>query len=196
MENMPNRVCHLGADTVSNLVMTWADHDHRARALLAPRRRLVWANRAAAAELARGIALRLEGGRIAASCPQLTAELDRITGPDGPDRARLIVPVCDGTDHMIVDAARFATDVDHIALQICPGTPALFDPDAALRSFGLTRAERDVASLLLEGATAREVASARRSAPDTVRAQIRSIYSKLGIGSRAELLRRLIPYFC
>lgn len=196
MENALHHLDQPAAQSVAHLVLTWADNDHRPRVLLGPSRRLIWANRAAEAELHKGSSLRLEGGRVATRRPDMTAELERITAIGGPDRARIFVPLADGTDHLIIDTARLPSNREHVALQFRPGTAKLFDPDEALRPFGLTPAERDVAAFLLEGATAREIASARRSAPDTVRAQVKSIYAKLGIGSRTELLRRLIPYFC
>jgi DNA-binding NarL/FixJ family response regulator len=52
----------------------------------------------------------------------------------------------------------------------------------------LTRAERQVAVLLLEGKSHAEIARTRGSAPRTVANQVASLFQKLGIHSRAELL--------
>lgn len=55
----------------------------------------------------------------------------------------------------------------------------------------LTAAERDVARLVLEGLTDREIARRRGSSPRTIANQLRAIYTKLGITSRFELAARL-----
>jgi DNA-binding CsgD family transcriptional regulator len=52
----------------------------------------------------------------------------------------------------------------------------------------LSAAEDWVARRLLEGQSAAEIARARRRSVATVRNQIRKIYGKLGVGSRAELV--------
>lgn len=55
---------------------------------------------------------------------------------------------------------------------------------------GLSDAEDWVARRLLEGQSAAEIARARKRSVATVRNQIRKIYGKLGVGSRAELVAR------
>lgn len=51
----------------------------------------------------------------------------------------------------------------------------------------LTSAEREVALLLLEGATHAEIAEARGCSPRTIANQVASLYRKLSVGSRVEL---------
>lgn len=53
--------------------------------------------------------------------------------------------------------------------------------------WGLTAAERDVASLMLKGCTHKQIADARRSNESTVRQQAQSIYRKSHLQNRAEL---------
>jgi DNA-binding CsgD family transcriptional regulator len=53
---------------------------------------------------------------------------------------------------------------------------------------GLSAAESQVAGLLLEGRTHDEIAKSRGTSRRTVANQIASIYKKLGVSSRAELL--------
>ena len=55
----------------------------------------------------------------------------------------------------------------------------------------LTPAERDVAALVAEGHTNREVAAALYVTERTVEGHLSAIYGKLGLSSRAELARRL-----
>ncbi len=56
----------------------------------------------------------------------------------------------------------------------------------------LSPAEREVASALVEGKTNAAIARARGTSANTVANQIRSIFDKLGVGSRTELARALI----
>jgi DNA-binding CsgD family transcriptional regulator len=53
---------------------------------------------------------------------------------------------------------------------------------------GLSAAESEVAALLVEGRTHDEIAKRRGTSKRTVANQIASIYKKLGISSRAELV--------
>jgi DNA-binding CsgD family transcriptional regulator len=57
------------------------------------------------------------------------------------------------------------------------------------REVGLTAAERRVASLVAEGHTNREVAAALVLGERTVETHLTHIYAKLGVRSRAELVR-------
>ena len=54
-------------------------------------------------------------------------------------------------------------------------------------AWALTPAEADIASLLLKGATLREIAVLRRTAESTIRQQAQGVYRKSGLASRAEL---------
>jgi DNA-binding CsgD family transcriptional regulator len=55
----------------------------------------------------------------------------------------------------------------------------------------LSRAEREVAVLVLEGLTNLEIARRRGTSARTVANQIASIYDKLGVSSRIELVAAL-----
>jgi DNA-binding CsgD family transcriptional regulator len=55
----------------------------------------------------------------------------------------------------------------------------------------LSPAEEEVALLVYAGASNKEIARARGVSPRTVGNQLESIYRKLGVGSRAELVLRL-----
>ncbi len=54
-------------------------------------------------------------------------------------------------------------------------------------SWSLTPAERDVANLLLKGASMKQIAFARDTSEATIRQQARSMYQKAGLSGRAEL---------
>lgn len=57
----------------------------------------------------------------------------------------------------------------------------------------LSDAEHSVAVFVLAGLSNQEIADIRRSSVRTVTTQVQSIYRKLGVGSRAELVVLLTP---
>ena len=57
--------------------------------------------------------------------------------------------------------------------------------------FELTPTEQQVAALVAQGLTNREVADAMFISPDTVQANLKRIYRKLGVRSRTELANRI-----
>lgn len=58
----------------------------------------------------------------------------------------------------------------------------------------LSEAERDVAAALVGGKTYASIAQRRGSSNRTVANQVRSIFRKLEVGSRAELIRTVMSY--
>ena len=55
---------------------------------------------------------------------------------------------------------------------------------------GLSAAEREVARAVVEGQSNKEIAVTRSTSPYTVANQLRSIYAKLGVSNRLELIAR------
>lgn len=66
------------------------------------------------------------------------------------------------------------------------------DPAVIGEVFQLTRAEAEVATGLAEGMSIEEIAAARGVTLETVRAQIRAVYGKADVRSRADLVRMLL----
>jgi DNA-binding CsgD family transcriptional regulator len=66
--------------------------------------------------------------------------------------------------------------------------------EAKLQDYKLTAAEIEVCKLLLEGCTLRQISGIQSKAYSTVNTYCTSIYRKLGINSRAELLVLLRDY--
>lgn len=57
--------------------------------------------------------------------------------------------------------------------------------------YGLTSAEAEVAMAMTHGAPVSDIAASRGVAPSTVRAQVKAILSKVGVGRQVELVQRL-----
>jgi DNA-binding CsgD family transcriptional regulator len=87
-----------------------------------------------------------------------------------PAGARLSVGLVDGIPHLVVSVAAPATRLPH----------------------GLTEAETSIAHLLLAGATNAEIAHARGSSIATVSKQVSSLFRKVGVQSRSELVASLV----
>ena len=69
-------------------------------------------------------------------------------------------------------------------------TSAESAPDRTLGGSGLTPQQMQIARLIAEGATNREVAERMFVSPRTVDYHLRNIFQRLSISSRAELIRR------
>ena len=61
--------------------------------------------------------------------------------------------------------------------------------------WGLTTAERDVTLLIIRGLSVADIAAARNTAPGTIKAQSTSIFRKIGVGSKTELMSTIIDEF-
>lgn len=59
----------------------------------------------------------------------------------------------------------------------------------------LTTAERDVTLLIIRGLSVAEISSARNTAQGTIKAQSTSIFRKIGVGSKTELMSLIIDEF-
>ena len=142
-------------------------------------------------------ALKLVGGRLLAGAetPDLGAVIrQQAISQDGG--TTLLIPsgqgpalVLDITPLIREDwAARLPVRV----LVTSRGRPGLTRPEPVLQaSFGLTLAEAEVAIALVRGEKPPAIAAQRKVTVQTVRTQIRNLYSKIGVGHRAALAARL-----
>jgi DNA-binding CsgD family transcriptional regulator len=62
----------------------------------------------------------------------------------------------------------------------------------ALTARGLTAREKDVATLVLQGASTRAISSELHLSPHTVQDHLKAIFAKLGVNSRREMIARFI----
>ena len=68
------------------------------------------------------------------------------------------------------------------------GNLGFAEPAAGLERFGFTRAESEIAGGVHAGKSVRDIARERKVAYETVRAQVKSVYSKADVHSRAEFM--------
>lgn len=78
--------------------------------------------------------------------------------------------------------------------EVGPDEYCLFelDFDKVATPSELTRAEREVTRLVLDGLTNEQIAKARGTAPSTVANQLQAIFEKLGVNGRLELVAHCV----
>ncbi|MFL5830642.1 MAG: response regulator transcription factor [Solirubrobacteraceae bacterium] len=127
-------------------------------------------------------------GLVRALADQLAAREERCK--DGP--ATVIVEAEEGW--LAARAARLSGAAGRAGLVI---TIAAATPEETVSALGRTRAltprEEEIVKQLLRGASTRALAQTLFISPHTVQDHFKSIFAKLGISSRRELVARLMP---
>ena len=80
-----------------------------------------------------------------------------------------------------------------LVLVVDPASRARIDPELVSQSLGLTPAEGQVAALLAEGGTVREIAAATGRRESTIRWHLHHICNKHGISRQVELVQLVLP---
>jgi DNA-binding CsgD family transcriptional regulator/PAS domain-containing protein len=155
-------------------------------------------NAAAAALLAEGDGIACAHDRVVAAEPAATRALHEAifraaVGTDDAGRTLVLLPRRDRTSDLLVSVARIAAGGPahqlHAAVFVLdPEQRYEGDAEALQRLFGLTRAEAAVMVAIGAGSTAREAAAALGRSYETVRTQLKTIYSKTGARSQADLV--------
>jgi DNA-binding CsgD family transcriptional regulator len=92
---------------------------------------------------------------------------------------------------LILHGTSISTTAGHsIAVIIEPAQRSRVAP-LLMAAFGLTPRERDVAHLVLRGATTNEMSQALFVSPHTIQEHLKSIFEKTGVHSRRELVSRV-----
>jgi DNA-binding CsgD family transcriptional regulator len=73
-----------------------------------------------------------------------------------------------------------------------PAVEATDRVEACFLRWRLTRAEQEVAWLLLKGVSLQDIGAARNTSPRTARDQASAVYRKAGVAGRAELSALLL----
>ena len=103
---------------------------------------------------------------------------------------RLVLDV-DGAGHVAAYGARVD---EHLAVVLAPAPAAALVP-AIAAAHDLTAREVDVLRLLLHGRSDRAIAAELVITPETAREHTGGVLRKLGLGRRAELPARLVPFY-
>ena len=80
-----------------------------------------------------------------------------------------------------------------LVLAVDPASRARIDPELVSQSLGLTPAEGQVAAMLAEGKTVREIAAATGRRESTIRWHLHHICNKHGISRQVELVQLVLP---
>jgi DNA-binding CsgD family transcriptional regulator len=92
----------------------------------------------------------------------------------------------------VIQVERFASSPlpGAIALTIQPALPSQMLP-LLLQGFALTRREQELTHFVLQGLSTAEIAVTLHISPHTVQEHLKAIFTKVGVGSRRELVARL-----
>lgn len=95
-------------------------------------------------------------------------------------------------DWFVLQVERLATSPapSTIALTIQPALPSQMLP-LSLQLFALTRRERELTALVLQGLSTVDIAAGLQISSYTVQEHLRAVFTKVGVGSRRELVARL-----
>jgi DNA-binding CsgD family transcriptional regulator len=120
--------------------------------------------------------------------------IDAATGPPGPGAVPTVrVPAVDGC-WLHLHASHLAGAAgDAIAVIIEPAHPTVMAP-LLLSAMGLTPRERDVALLVLRGASTQTIGAELYLSPHTVKDQITSIFDKVGVRSRRDMVAHILTH--
>lgn len=159
---------------------------------------------AAEALVSAGTALRLKGGVLGAAAAEsraLADALDAATGglrhPGSPLTSTLVIRggACPTLvlDVLPLPRCEHAFGFEPRALVVVRGTESTDDRRRAVlgSAYRLTAAETEIALRLAQGESALQIAQSRGVSIGTVRSQIKTILSKLGVSRQAELVARV-----
>ena len=191
----------LGTSLASLLENTWSGIIHLDRW-----GQIVAANDRASELLRRGEELCDQGGYLQARLPAENAELQRLLAralpPYGGQGAggSMILGRLPGRPHLVLHLSPVADRqldirarrVAALALVVEPGSRLRIDRNLVAAILDLTPAETEVAVLLAEGNTVRDIASATGRRESTVRWHIKHIFNKHGINRQLELVQLVL----
>lgn len=167
--------------------------------------RIVAANETARAVLSRGDGLSDRGGALTAHRREDNSQLQRwiaaaLPTSKAPSSGSMVCRRRDGAPLFLVHvlpSGRPTTGLDAwrvaaLVLIAEPGRQPRIDADLVASTLGLTRHESQVAVLLAEGKTVREIAEATERTPGAVYWHLKQAYQKLGISRQVDLVRLVL----
>lgn len=173
--------------------------------LLDRKARVLFANSAARSLGGEHGPLRLRQSKVGHMSPSHSRRLDEVvqSALRGTPMAAIAVPRADGGSQLTILASSVrAQDVDRFAdASLKSAAVLLFIIDAAnkagipatvlMDAYGLTPAEARIALAISSGLSIPETAKALRLSPNTIKTQLRGVFSKSGLSRQTELARMI-----
>lgn len=103
-----------------------------------------------------------------------------------PPLSILPLPLQPAQEQWLVPTARW------LVLLLEPSSPHVRSETVLMRTLGITRAEAAVARLVADGLSPAEAAAKLEVSTNTVRSQLKSVYSKTGVNGQAQLVRLVL----
>lgn len=181
----------------------WADNEPIPLFIVTRQLNIVWRNPMADRLLRETSTLRDRSGMLVASTPrahQAMARFAKVAGyvdEAGRIAERNHVVVGEETDHdVVLRATAVAGHEDRLVTFMVrrASDRTNYELSDLTEAFHMTQAESRVASMMIAGATAEEIARSLGISVETVRSHIKHIYAKTGVSSREALLSKLIGY--
>jgi DNA-binding CsgD family transcriptional regulator len=130
-------------------------------------------------------------GKLASTVLTLAARVLRVARDGGGNEITVArVLSRSGTWVVLHGACLNSTGNERIAVIVEPATPDRISP-LLMSAYGLTHRERDVARLVLQGASTSQIASELTVSTHTVQQHLKNIFEKTGVRSRRDLVAKV-----
>lgn len=151
---------------------------------------------------------KLVDGKLQCYDPDQTSELghaiskaaNTARGEDNSNECLMAIKRPSGAAPLLADVAPLRDSKAELEGPLEGALITIIDPDRVpyvrmdrfVALYGLTPAEADVCSMVLQGVTINDIAEARSTSPITAKNQVAAILGKTGVNRRAELIRLVI----
>ena len=181
---------------MAGLVTSWLHVDGRNRMILTGDGRLVWSNRAADRYLNGGVDFLATREQVRVADPHQCAAFEAFLAAASSEMSAWFYRRSSGEGGLLLKGWRLATEPEIIVGVVFHSTGADYVAKWAdfAQAFGLTPAENRMATGLLDGHSADELAAMWNVGIGTVRTHIKRLYGKLSVSTRGEFFRALAPF--
>lgn len=170
------------------------------------RRRIVATNDSALAILRQGDGLSDEGGTVQATSKDSQAEFNKMLTRalprfrDQGESGSMVVERSNALSRLVLHVTPVqnpqgggrAQRIAALMLVVDPMSHARIDPFLIEWAFGLTPAESQLAALLTEGKTLRDIATLMKRSEGTIRWHLKQIFRKTGLSRQVELVQLIL----
>lgn len=180
------------ANDINGLLGCWLENDGTPRLIVDDDHAVVWHNDAALRMIAGSGVLEIHGGSLSLADPEQQARFRSNIHAQREGAAHLLVTGTNDEQIWIQFDRLSGNEGRFCALTLRNACAPIYADFRTL--FLLTAKEDAVLRQLLGGAVADSIAILNETSLDTVRSHIRSIYSKMNVGSREALLAKASVY--